>query len=81
MHAVEEGDIALAGDARHLFIGGEHEVLDQPLGLAPLAGTHVDRFAGRVQHELRLAQLEVDRAAFLARCREALIATGRWNDD
>jgi hypothetical protein len=76
VHAVEGGDPSLLEQPRHLLIGEDHQPLDQAmrfgLGDRPRRGdTPV-----RVEAELRLARLDLERFAAIARQR----GSGRTRD-
>jgi len=49
--------------ARHALVGGDHELLDEPMGEVVLRGPHADHEARGIEQYLRLRQVEVDRSA------------------
>ncbi len=64
--AVERRDRALVEHRRHRLVGGDHQVLDQPMRLGLDRRHRLDEVAAAVEGELRLDRLDGQRAAALA---------------
>ena len=62
MDAVEPGHVARVEELRHRLVGEQHELLDDAVRDVPLGGD--DRLDPPllVEHDLRLVEVEVDRA-------------------
>ena len=60
--AIDEWQLRVPGQRRHGLVGGQHEVLDDALRLAPGHEQYVLGLAGLVQHEFGLVDLKVDGA-------------------
>ena len=50
-------------EARHRFVGGEHELLDQAVGVVARAASDLGHPSALVEDDLRLGQVEVDGSA------------------
>jgi hypothetical protein len=64
--AVERRDRALVEHRRHRLVGGDHQVLDEPVRLGLDRRHRLDQVAAAVEGELRLDRLDGQRAAALA---------------
>src|SRR5690606_539989 len=66
VHAIERREARLANSLRRLDVRRDHALLDQPMRLAPLDGMDRLHLAVHVELDLRLREIEVDRAALAA---------------
>jgi hypothetical protein len=62
---VQRAEAAPIQIPRHLLVGQQHELLDQPVGDVPLAAGDGHHVAQLVELEHRFGQIEIDRPAFL----------------
>ena len=64
--AVERRHVVVVEVLRHRLVGDEHELLDDPVGDAPLGGDDLLHHPLVVEDDRRLLEVEVDRAAAAA---------------
>ena len=62
-------------------VGGDHEFLDQPVAHQPGPWLDLGDLAVGVEHDLAFRQIEVDRAALLARPEQRIEDAVEWRDD
>ena len=66
MDAIERRKIFSRELARHRFVGGDHEFLNDPVGDIALGADDIFRHALQVENDLGLRQIEVEIAARFA---------------
>ena len=72
MDPVDGGQPAHLEEARHPLVGGEHELLHQPVGIVARAAHDLRHPPLLIEDDLRLGQIEVDASARLPLPRELL---------
>ena len=73
MDAVDQGRLLLLQSLGRRDIGGDHHLLDQPVGLEALGHADVGNHAGLVEDDLALGDIEIERAAAIARLCHGLV--------